>query len=123
MLEWPGRETDATDAVSDNEALAAAGSRLVKVQVSSLAILCMLTAALSFLFFPALAAIPLGIFALRRIEDSHGRLTGRHLAIAGLCIATAWLAFWLAAFAAFWIVLQLWQALWTTLGGMWNAIF
>ena len=107
MLEWPGRETDATDAASDNEALAAAGSRLVKVQVSSLAILCMLTAALSFLFFPALAALPLGIVALKRIDESDGALEGRHLAITGLCISVVALAAWLALITAGWIASKL----------------
>jgi len=80
--------------------------RVVQVQkrVSALAILCMLTALLSPLFFPALAAIPLGVFALRRINDSNGMLSGRHLAITGLCIATTVLAFWVAFFAFVWFV-------------------
>ena len=76
----------------------------VHQQVSALSILCMLTALLSPLFFPALAAIPLGVFALRRINESDGMLSGRHLAITGLCIATTALALWMAFFAFIWLV-------------------
>ncbi len=97
---------DASEPAESEAALAAPEVRAVKVhqQVSALAILCMLTALLSPLFFPALAAIPLGVFALRRINESDGMLSGRHLAITGLCIATTALAFWMAFFAFIWLV-------------------
>ena len=97
---------DASEPAESEAALAVPEVRAVKVhqQVSALAILCMLTALLSPLFFPALAAIPLGVFALRRINESDGMLSGRHLAITGLCIATTALAFWMAFFAFIWLV-------------------
>ena len=97
---------DASELAESEAAPAAPEVRAVKVhqQVSALAILCMLTALLSPLFFPALAAIPLGVFALRRINESDGMLSGRHLAITGLCIATTALAFWMAFFAFIWLV-------------------
>ena len=97
---------DASEPAESEAAPAAPEVRVVKVhqQVSALAILCMLTGLLSPLFFPALAAIPLGVFALRRINESDGMLSGRHLAITGLCIATTALAFWMAFFAFIWLV-------------------
>ena len=82
-----------------------------EVKVSVLAILCMLSALMGFLFFPALAALPLGILALRRIDESNGTLEGRHLAITGLCISVVALAAWLALIAAGWIVLELLEGL------------
>ena len=86
------------------------------VKVSVLAILCMLSALMGFLFFPALAALPLGILALRRIDERNGTLEGRHLAITGLCISVVALAVWLALIAAGWIVLEL-------LGGLAKIVF
>lgn len=100
---------DASEPAESEAAPATPEVRVVKVhqQVSALSILCMLTALLSPLFFPALAAIPLGVFALRRINESDGMLSGRHLAITGLCIATTALAFWMAFFAFVWFVVNL----------------
>ena len=97
---------EVTDASGPAESESAPEVPVVKVhqQVSALSILCMLTALLSPLFFPALAAIPLGVFALRRINESDGMLSGRHLAITGLCIATTALALWMAFFAFLWMV-------------------
>jgi hypothetical protein len=104
--------TDSPEAVEVTDASGPAKSEsapevsVVRVhqQVSALSILCMLTALLSPLFFPALAAIPLGVFALRRINESDGMLSGRHLAITGLCIASTALALWMAFFAFIWLV-------------------
>ena len=104
MLGWPERvhsEPEA-DAASPDE-LTAVKPRVADVKICALSILCMLTALLSFLFFPALAALALGIFALRQIDESKGKLSGRHLAITGLCISATALAFWLALFVAGWI--------------------
>ena len=97
---------EVTDASGPAESESAPDVSVVRVhqQVSALSILCMLTALLSPLFFPALAAIPLGVFALRRINESDGMLSGRHLAITGLCIATTALALWMAFFAFIWLV-------------------
>ena len=78
-----------------------------EVRVSALSILCMLSALLGFLFFPALAALPLGIVALKRIDESDGALEGRHLAITGLCISVVALASWLALITAGWVASKL----------------
>ena len=55
-------------------------------RTSVLAILCVFCAALGFFLLPAIAAVPLGIGALRTIDASEGRLRGRHLAVVGLCV-------------------------------------
>jgi len=56
-------------------------------RTSVLAILCVFCAALGFFLLPAIAAVPLGIGALRTIDASEGRLRGRHLAVVGLCVS------------------------------------
>ena len=81
-------------------------TRKVETRISSLAVLCMLSALLGFLFFPALAALPLGILALKRIDESDGAMTGRHLAITGLCISVTALSVWLALITVGWIALK-----------------
>ena len=105
MLDYPDRERSEVVAEEDTPATQETMARVVRV--SALAILCMLSALLSFLFFPALAALPLGIFALRRIDESNGALEGRHLAITGLCISVVALAAWLALITAGWIASKL----------------
>ena len=52
-----------------------------------LAILCVFCASLGMLFFPAVAAIPMGIYALKFINESEGRLSDRQMAVTGLCVA------------------------------------
>ena len=99
-LDYPDRGESAV--VVEDNVPAIEGTRK-ETRISSLAVLCMLSALLGFLFFPALAALPLGILALRRIDESDGALTGRHLAITGLCISVAALAAWLALIAVGWI--------------------
>ena len=98
MLDYPDREGSEVVAEEDTPATQETKARVVRVSV--LAILCMLSALLSFLFFPALAALPLGIVALKRIDESDGALEGRHLAITGLCISVVALASWLALITA-----------------------
>ena len=92
-----------SEVVAEEDTPAPQETKVREVKVSALAILCMLSALLGFLFFPALAALPLGIIALKRIDESDGALEGRHLAITGLCISVVALAAWLALIAASWI--------------------
>jgi hypothetical protein len=105
MLDYPNR--DEPETVPEEDTPATQQTRESAVKVSALAILCVLSGLLSFLFFPALAALPLGILALRRIDESNGALEGRHLAITGLCISVVALAIWLALIAAGWIASKL----------------
>ena len=105
-----------SEVVAEADSPAPQETKVGEVKVSALAILCMLSALLGFLFFPALAALPLGILALRRIDESNGTLEGRHLAITGLCISVVALAVWLALIAGGWIVLEL-------LDGLVNIVF
>ena len=100
-LDYPDRGE--SEVVTEENAITTRVAKVGEVRVSALSILCMLSALLSFLFFPALAALPLGIFALRRIDESNGALEGRHLAITGLCISVVALASWLALITAGWI--------------------
>ena len=112
--DYPDR--DEPKVVAEEDPPAPQETKVGEVKVSALAILCMVSALMSFLFFPALAALPLGILALRRIDESNGTLEGRHLAITGLCISVVALAVWLALIAAGWIVLEL-------LGGLVKIVF
>ena len=109
MLDYPDRGE--SEVVAENDTLTTRETKARVVRVSALAILCMLSALLSFLFFPALAALPLGILALRRLDESNGALEGRHLAITGLCISVVALSAWLALIAAGWIALTLLKSL------------
>ena len=90
-----------------------------EAKVSALAILCILSGLLSFLFFPALAALPLGIQALKRIEESNGTLQGRHLAITGLSISVVALSAWLALTV---LALAAWTALSAVAVAAWGAV-
>ena len=74
---------------------------------SILAILCVFCASLGMLFFPALAAIPLGIYALKYINESDGRLSGRQMAVTGLCVAITSLSLWLVLFTLTWVGIKL----------------
>ena len=105
-----------SEVVAEEDSPAPQETKVGEVKVSALAILCMLSALMGFLFFPALAALPLGILALRRIDESNGTLEGRHLAITGLGISVVALAVWLALIAAGWIILEL-------LDGLANIVF
>ena len=108
-LDYPDRGK--SEVVVEDDAPATEETRKVEARISSLAVLCMLSALLGFLFFPALVALPLGILALRRIDESNGALEGRHLAITGLCISVVALSAWLALIAAGWIALTLLKSL------------
>ena len=105
-LDYPHRG-ESEVVVEEDTTPATEETRRLEARISSLAVLCMRSALLGFLFFPALAALPLGILALRRIDESDGALTGRHLAITGLCISVAALAAWMALIAVVWIALEL----------------
>ena len=142
VLDWPERKQlkmeDGETAPPSNGEEPAAAIPAGETKTSALAILCLLTALMSFLFFPALAALPLGIFALRRINASDGKLTGRRLAIPGICISVVALSAWLAltvgllavwtalsivAVAAWVVVWQLAVAIVALLQAIWNALF
>lgn len=90
--------------------------------VSVLAILCVLCASLGFMFFPAVAAIPLGICALRRIEESQGKLFGRHLAIIGLGIGVTGVALWLGLMFLAWLGWSVLTELLALIAGVINGI-
>ena len=70
---------------------------------SVLAILCVFCASLGMLFFPAIVAIPLGIYALKYINESEGRISGRQMAVTGLCVAITSLSLWLILFTLTWL--------------------
>ena len=74
---------------------------------SVLAILCVFCASLGMLFFPAVIAIPMGIFALKFINESEGRLSGRQLAVTGLCVAITSLSLWFILFTLTWLGVKL----------------
>ena len=71
-------------------------------RTSVLAILCVFCASLGFFLLPAIAAVPLGVGALRTIDASEGRLRGRHLAVVGLCVSVVALSLWFLFFAVTW---------------------
>ena len=74
---------------------------------SVLAILCVFCASLGMLFFPAVVAIPMGIYALKFINESEGRLSGRQLAVTGLCVAITSLSLWFILFTLTWLGVKL----------------
>jgi len=74
---------------------------------SVLAILCVFCASLGMMFFPAIVAIPLGICALKYINESEGRLSGRQMAVTGLCVAITSLSLWLILFTLTWLGVKL----------------
>ena len=74
---------------------------------SVLAILCVFCASLGMMFFPAIVAIPLGIYALKYINESEGRLSGRQMAVTGLCVAITSLSLWLILFTLTWLGVKL----------------
>ena len=76
-------------------------------RTSVLAILCVFCAALGFFLLPAIAAVPLGIVALRAIDASEGHLRGRHLAVVGLCVSVVALSLWFLFFTLTWVGVNL----------------
>ena len=104
-LDYPDRGE--SEVVTEEDPTATQVAKVSEVRVSALSILCMLSALMGFLFIPALAALPLGIVALKRIDESDGALEGRHLAITGLCISVVALAAWLALITAGWVASKL----------------
>ena len=76
-------------------------------RTSVLAILCVFCASLGFFLLPAIAAVPLGIGALRAIDASEGRLRGRHLAVVGLCVSVVALSLWFLFFTVTWVGVNL----------------
>ena len=89
---------------------------------SVLAILCVFCASLGMLFFPAVAAIPMGIYALKYINESEGRLRGRQMAVTGLCVAITSLSLWLVLFTLTWAGAKLFTAMIALIGGAFKLV-
>ena len=89
---------------------------------SVLAILCVFCASLGMLFFPAIVAIPMGIYALKYINESEGRLSGRQMAVTGLCVAITSLSLWLILFTLTWLGIGLLTAVADLLGKAFNLV-
>jgi len=86
-----------------------------KERVSALAVVCVVSSLFGFLGLTSLLGLALGIVALKQMA-ANPQLSGRHLAILGVCLSTFWLVLWLAAGSALWVGLALVKALF-------NAIF
>ena len=84
-------------------------------RTSVLAIMCVFCASLGFFLLPAIAAVPLGVGALRTIDASKGRLRGRHLAVVGLCVSVVALSLWFLFFTLTWAGVNLVSGLLETL--------
>ncbi len=89
---------------------------------SVLAILCVFCASLGMLFFPAVVAIPLGIYALKYINESDGRLSGRQMAVTGLCVAITSLSLWLILFSLSWLGIKILTTVANLLGGAFKIV-
>ena len=89
---------------------------------SILAILCVFCASLGMLFFPAVVAIPLGIYALKYINESDGRLSGRQMAVTGLCVAITSLSLWLILFSLSWLGIKILTTVANLLGGAFKMV-
>ncbi len=89
---------------------------------SVLAILCVFCASLGMLFFPAVAAIPMGIYALKCINESEGRLSGRQMAVTGLCVAITSLSLWLVLFTLTWAGAKFFTAMIDLIGGAFKLV-
>ena len=89
---------------------------------SVLAILCVFCASLGMLFFPAVVAIPMGIYALKYIDESEGRLSGRQMAVTGLCVAITSLSLWLVLFTLTWAGAKLAATIADLLGGAFKLV-
>ena len=91
-------------------------------RLSVLAILCVFCASLGMLFFPAVVAIPLGIYALKYINESDGRLSGRQMAVTGLCVAITSLSLWLILFSLSWLGIKILTTVANLLGGAFKIV-
>ena len=91
-------------------------------RLSVLAVLCVFCASLGMLFFPAVVAIPLGIYALKYINESDGRLSGRQMAVTGLCVAITSLSLWLILFSLSWLGIKILTTVANLLGGAFKMV-
>ncbi len=89
-------------------------------RTSVLAILCVVCASLGFFLLPAIAAVPLGVGALRAIDASKGLLRGRHLAVVGLCVSVVALSLWFLFITLTWAGVNLISGLLETLMAPFN---
>jgi hypothetical protein len=84
-------------------------------RVSALAVVSVVSSLLGFLGVTSLLGLALGIVALKQMAVNP-QLTGRHLAILGVCVSVFWLVLLLAMGSILWVGLELVKALF-------NAIF
>ncbi len=92
------------------EVAASAQQSAAPERVSALAVVSVVSALLGFLGITSLLGLALGIVALKQMSTTPG-LTGRHLAILGVCVSMFWLVLWLALGSALWVGLTLVNAL------------
>ncbi|MBC8324667.1 MAG: DUF4190 domain-containing protein [Verrucomicrobia subdivision 3 bacterium] len=84
-------------------------------RVSALAVISAVSSSLGFLGVTSLIGLGLGIIALRQMT-LNPQLTGRHLAIFGVCLSVFWLGLLIAIGSIMWVGLSL-------LNALFNAIF
>ena len=84
-------------------------------RVSALAVVSVVSSLLGFLGITSLLGLALGIVALRQMA-ANPQLSGRHLAILGVCLSVFWLVLLVAMGSGLWVGLALVKALF-------NAIF
>ena len=84
-------------------------------RVSALAVVSVVSSSLGFLGVTSLLGLGLGIVALKQIA-ANPHLSGRHLAILGVCLSVFWLVLLFAMGSFLWVGLSLVKALF-------NAIF
>jgi hypothetical protein len=102
------------ESTGDPETPAAAESTNPE-RVSALAVMSAVSSSLGFLGVTSLIGLGLGIIALRQMTVNP-QLTGRHLAIFGVCLSVFWLGLLIAIGSVLWVGLSLLKALF-------NAIF
>ncbi len=88
-------------------------------QLSIMALMSLVLAFLGCLLIPQIVSLVLGVLALRRIRRSHGMLTGRGLAIGGICVSSVFLLF-VAAIVALSIVIAVVNQPAATLSEQWR---
>jgi hypothetical protein len=84
-------------------------------RVSALAVVSVVSSLLGFLGITSLLGLALGIVALKQMAVNP-QLSGRHLAIMGVCLSVFWLVLLVAMGSFLWVGLELVKALF-------NAIF
>jgi len=83
-------------------------------RVSALAVVSVVCSLLGFLGVTSLLGLGLGIVALKQMA-ANPQLSGRHLAILGVCLSVVWLALLLAMGSILWVGLSLMKDLITAI--------